>query len=174
MIEESWKRIAGMHQLENGNIAMVWMALNKLNDTITLYDACIFKNEVLAVVAEGINARGRWVPVAWDKRGKDTADQLLERGCKMLKDPNDDTDSMAEAISRDIWERMRTSRFKVDKRLKNWLEEKDGFAREKQKIPRDSAPLMSATRHAISQIAFAKRQAPLRTQRKHESRVAIV
>lgn len=174
MIESSWKRIAGVHVQSDGDIAMVWLAQNKTDDCIHLYDACIFKREVLAVIAEGINARGRWIPVAWEKKAKDTADKLLERGCKMLRDSNDDSDSMAEAISRDIWERMRTHRFKVDKRLKNWLEEKQGFSRDKQKIPRDTFPLMSATRHAISQLNFAKRQAPPRSKRKHQKRIAIV
>lgn len=174
MIEPSWKRIAGIHVLDDGDIALIWLAHNKVDDCIHLYDACIFKREVLAVIAEGINARGRWIPVAWEKKGKDTADKLLERGCKMLRDSNDDSDTMAEAISRDIWERMRTHRFKVDKRLKNWLEEKQGFSRNEKKIPRDTAPLMSATRHAISQLGFAKRQAPPRSKVKRKPRIAIV
>lgn len=174
MINSAWKRIAGIHVQSDGDIALVWLAHDKTDDCITLYDACVFRREVLAVIAEGINARGRWIPVAWNKADKDTANKLLERGCKMLRDPNDDTDTMAEAISRDIWERMRTHRFKVDRRLKNWLEEKEGFSRDKQKIPRDTFPLMSATRHAISQLKFAKRQAPPRSKVKPKRRISIV
>lgn len=174
MIDPHWKRIAGMHVQEDGDIALIWLGYDDKDDSIHVYDACLFKREVHAVIAEGINARGRWVPVAWEKGAKDIADQLRDRGCKMLVDPSIDTDSMAEAVTRDIWERMRTSRFKVDKRLKNWLEEKQGFNREKQKIPRDTFPLMSATRHAAQQIKFAKRERPRFKKANQSRRVALV
>lgn len=122
---------------------------------IHLYDACVFKREVLAVVAEGVNARGRGVPVAWSKRDEALSDSLLERGCNMQHRPVSDTDGSAEMMTRDLWERMRTGRFKVDKRLQEWIGEFKTFTREGDKIPRDTHPLMAATRFALQDLDYA-------------------
>ena len=157
MIEPTWKRIAGIHVQKGGDIAAVWLALEPNTDLIKVYDACLFKSEVPVVIAEGLNARGRWIPIAWEKGAKEISDQLLDRGCNMTYESNDDSDWTAETVTRDIWERMRTQRFQADKRLKNWADEFKTFSRDEQKIPRDSFPLMSATRHAVALISYAKR-----------------
>lgn len=112
------------------------------------------------MIAEGLNARGRWIPIAWTD--KDISDKLLERGCNMLYEPCKDTPSISEVVSRDIWERMRTGRFKVDKRIREWLDEYRTFYRKDQKVPSGTHPLMAATRHAVSQLDMAKRQRQLK------------
>ena len=71
---------------------------------------------------------------------------------------------MTEVLSRNISERMRTGRWKVDERLADWLDEYRSFFREDAKVPTSSHPLMTATRHAMSQIDYAKAQ---RTSRSH-------
>ncbi len=157
MIDSSWKRIAGMHVQEDGEMAIVWLAHDKLSDVVHLYDSCAFKNEVPVVIAEGLNARGRWIPIAWEKSAKNMADSFLERGCKMLPEPSNDSDQLAEVLSREIQERMRTGRFKVDKRLKDWIDEFDSFEKIEGKVPRGNSPFMSATRHAIAQLKSAKK-----------------
>ena len=158
MIDSSYRRIAGVHVQEDGTVAAVWVALDKDTDCVHLYDCAKFSREVLAVIGEGLNARGRWIPIAWEKSAKDMADKLLDRGCNMLPEPSTDTDAMAEVVSRDVWERMRTDRFKVDKRLAEWLDEYRTFYREDSQVPKTGHPLMSATRHAISQLEYARRQ----------------
>jgi len=163
MIDPLWKRIAGISCQEDGTIGAVWIAHNKDTDSIHLYDACIFRREVLAVISEGLNCRGRWIPIAWTDKDKDMSDKLLEKGCNMLYDPYKDNQTVSEVISRDIWERMRTGRFKVDKRLSEWLEEYKTYYRDESKVPK-GFPLMSATRHAVSQLEYAKRQTPARKQ----------
>lgn len=162
MIDPQWRRIAGIACDEDGTIGAVWMAQERDTDKIHLYDACIFRREVMAVISEGINCRGRWIPVAWADKDKDISESLLEKGCNMLHDPFKDSPSLAEVASRDIWERMRTGRFKVDRRLSEWIEENKQYRRNEGKIPR--MPLMDATRIAISQINYAKRQVPIRKQ----------
>lgn len=170
-MDPSLKRIAGMHVCDNGDHAFVWLGHDSTVDQITVYDSCIFKSEVAIVIAEGVNARGRWIPVAWSNKVQ--ADALLDRGCKMLVDGVDDSNAMAEMLSRDMWERMRSKRFKIDKRLMDWIEESKSFQKEKNKIPTDSHPLMAATRNAIAQIKSARRlQQPSR--RKPTARVAII
>ena len=174
MIDAQSKRICGIHLEEDGTLAAVWLAHNKLDDSVHLYDACSFAREVNVVIAEGLNARGRWIPIAWHKSAKDYTENLLERGCKMLYDGSDDTDALAEVISRDIWERMRTHRFKVDKRLAIWWDEFESFDKKEGKIPVGNFPLMAATRHAMSQLKMAKRQINQRKIKKNYPRMAIV
>lgn len=172
MIKPHWKRISGVHSLTNGTIGAVWLAWDGDTDLIHVYDACLFKREVLAVIAEGINARGRWIPVAW--QSKEVSDKLYERGCNMMADASDETDAIAEMVSRDIWERMRSGRFKVDKRLKEWLDEYQTFKRDGAKVPRDSHPLMGATRHAMAELRSAKAEQSSKPNQKNYRRVAIV
>lgn len=156
-IDESWSRIAGVHVENQGEMAIVWLAHDKVSDCVHLYDCAVFRREVLAVIAEGINARGRWIPLAWEKDAEEAVKKLKERGCKAIADGYKDTPAVSEVTSRDIWERMRTGRFKVDKRNAEWLDEYRNFYREDGQVPKDSFPLMSATRHAMSVLKKARR-----------------
>lgn len=157
MIPDDWPRIAGVHITDGGEVAVVWMAYERDKDTIHLYDCAIFRREVLAVVAEGINARGRWIPVSWASKAKTFADDLLSRGCRMDVDGCDIDDAMIEVLSRTIWERMRSSRWRVDKRLAEWLDEFKGFQRVAGKVPVTGYPLMAATRIALMTMDRARR-----------------
>jgi hypothetical protein len=156
MIENGWKRIAGFHWEEHGDAGAAWLAHDKTTDTVHVYDACMFRKEVLAVIAEGMNARGRWIPIAWEKGAEEIIKKLLDRGCNTLVDPSKQTPVLAEAISRDVKERMVTGRFKVDKRLSEWLDEYRGFTREDGQVPLKAYPLMSATRHAMADLDYAR------------------
>ncbi len=171
MIAPEFKRVAGIHMQDQGELGVVWIAHDKASDVVHLYDACIFKNEVMAVICEGIIARGRWIPIAWQKGQEDCAKQLLERKIKTLHDPVQD---IPEMVSRDIQERMRTGRFKVDKRLGNWIDEFNTFYKEDSKVPVGGFPLMTATRIAMSDIKKGKRQAAAKKRRKNYPKVAIV
>lgn len=170
--EPTWKRIAGLEISENGDWSVVWLAQDPLNDVIHVYDACHLKREVLAVIAECLNARGRWVPISWINQ--EVADELLDRGCNMLPEKADHTDAMAEVVSRDILERMRTGRFKVDKRLSEWLDEYRTFNRKDAHVPRETHPLMAATRHAMADLRYARAEKAWKAATKTYPKVAIV
>lgn len=172
MIKQGQKGIAGMHVSKTGEVSVVWLSHEPLVDDVTIVDAAIFKTEVPIVIAESINARGRWIPVAWSHQ--EMADSLLERGCRVLPERTSDSDEMAEMVSRDIWERMRTQRLHFDKRLRNWAEEAAVLERTNGKIPKDPAPLMAATRIAMSELRYARRNQPRKIQRKSVNRIAIV
>lgn len=174
MVEPTWRRIAGIHVQEDGDIGVVWLALDPLADVTHLYDAALFKREVLAVIGEGISARGRWIPLAWHKDANEFADKLLDRGINCLPEPCADNQSVAEVISREIWQRMRTSRFRVDQRVGEWLDEFRTFYRDGSKIPTDSHPLMAATRHAIEMLQYAKPQSSPGSNRPNAPKLAIV
>ncbi len=166
-IQPQWKRICGLQNVsKNGDIGAVWLAMDYSAGTgndptfVYVYDACLFQREVLAVVAEGLFARGRWIPVAWPKPMESTADDLLRRGVNMTYDHADPSDERAEAISVEIWGRMRSHSMKVDPRLANWLKEFSTFERSDDDIPVDTHPLMAATRNAWALREYARRQGP--------------
>lgn len=158
MIDPTWKRIAGLHVESEGNIGVVWIANDPLSDVAHLYDCAIFRREVLAVIGEGIGARGKWIPVSWNKKASDFSEKLLDRGCNMLPEPCTDSEAMIEVVSREIWQRMRTSRFRVDKTAAEWLDEYRTFYRDDSQVPTEGYPLMAATRHAIEMMPYARAQ----------------
>lgn len=161
MIQSYWRRISGVHLQEDGATACVWLAHDRHTDVVHLYDCAVFRREVLAVIAEGLSARGRWIPVAWRKEDKALADDLLERGVNIISEPCEDNDGFTEIITRDLWGRMRSGRLKVDKRLSEWMDEFKDFRRHEQKVPETGFPLMAATRHAIAMHdAWARAESP--------------
>lgn len=174
MIEPSWKRLCGISVQDEGQIGAVWVAVDPMTDAIHLYDACVFRLEVISVIAEGLNARGRWVPIAWEKSAKAMRDKLEERGCRTMSEPYDETPAIAEVISRDIWERMRSGRFKVDKRLQVWLDEFKSFQRVDGKIPEEGYPLQAATRAAVSQAQHGKRMESRKLNKPQAARIAMI
>lgn len=174
MIEPEWRRIAGMQVQDDGDIALVWMAHDKTADKVHIYDCCVFRREVLAVIAEGINCRGRWVPVAWSSKAKDVSEKLLERGCNMLPEPVRESQQLAEVQSRDILERMKTHRLKVDRRLQDWLDESRRFYRQDSQVPLSTSPLMAATRHAFADLQYARRQRPPGKKERNYPQVAMI
>jgi len=156
VIEPSWKRIAGFHLEEDGTLGAVWLAHDDVTGVVHLYDAALFTREVPAVICEGLAARGRHFPMAWRKKDAAMSEKLDEAGLYMLADPCADDQSMSEVISRDIWQRLRTGQFRVERRVGEWLEEYRKFYREGQAIPKAGFPLMAATRHAIEMLPYAQ------------------
>lgn len=159
------KKIAALHVTEDGDYAAVWVNYDKLSDYAEVEDCCLFKAEVLPVVCAGLNARGRWIPIAWEKKAKAVSDELLDMGCNMLYDPIDESGMQLEVNNRALEERLRTRRLKVKSRLGEWKHEYKQFSREGGEVPVKGFPLMTATRHAVSQLEYAKRQATHRKSR---------
>lgn len=132
------------------------MAVDHVTDRIHVYDCHIHKREVIAVQAESLKRRGGWIPIAWHDDAKEIVELLLEHGCNTLPDSVKNSDAIAETTSLDIWERMRTGRFKVAKHLTEWTDEFKTFQRKDLKVPKDTHPFMAATRHAVAQIDWAR------------------
>ncbi len=172
MIEDHWPRIAGMHVQGSGDVGCVWLAHDRDRDLVHVYDACLFRSEVWAVIAEGMNARGRHIPIAWAH--KEFADALLERRINMLPEPVESSQASAEVATQEIVERMRTFRFKVERRLQAWVEEYRSFEREDQHVPTDTHPLMSATRYAVQCLPFARREARKGASRALYPKLAVI
>lgn len=156
MINADWRRIAGLHCDVDGVVGVVWLAHDPHTSTIHCYDAAVFRNEVFAVVAEGIAARGRHYPVAWRKQDKGYAHKLQKSGINMVYEPVEDSQSVADIGSLELWQMMRAHLFRVERRVGDWLKEYQNFYKKDSKIPLTGFPLMAATRHALQRIPFAK------------------
>lgn len=168
------KRLAAIHVEDEGRISCVWVMHDKLADCVTVYDACKFNSEVLAVISEGLNARGRWIPIAWETKSGDIAEKLTERGCTMLHEGFKETPQMAQMLSRELEERMRTGRFKVSQRLGEWKQEFKLFNESGGKIPLESFPLMAATRYAIACLDQGKRFRSIPRKNGNAPKVAMI
>lgn len=171
MSDPMWKRIAGIHSMENGDLAVVWLGHDKLDDSVHIIDCCIFHNEVPIVIAEGLNSRGRWIPIAWPKSCADMSEILLKRGCRMLYDPVPETKTYLAAANKELLERIRTRRIKTNIKMASWNDEYEKF---KDSSGDASAyPLISATRNALTQLDYAKRQAKT-TSKPNYPKVAMI
>jgi len=172
LIEPHHKRIVGMHVTKKGKIALVWLAINPDSRHVHIYDCCTFNPETHEAMREAVNTRGRFIPLAWSH--EEFAKALESKGVRILPEKTSDSDEMAEVVSRDIWERIRAKRITADKNLKDWAEEAKSLQRLDGKIPRDSHPLMSATRIAMQEIKSARSNQRKLGKKKHQRRVAIV
>ena len=176
MIEDGWKTIAGIHfQPGVSGAGAIWLAHDKQADTIHLWDCALYPTEPPIMVATAMTKHGRWIPIAWEEEAKPLIDQLLDRGCNILPEPVKQTAVQAEAVSRDILERMRTGRFKVDKRLADWLDEYRSFTRDEGLVPMTTHPLMAATRYAMANLDYARvRERKGKDTDKNYPRIAII
>lgn len=174
MLDETWRRMAGIHLEDDGTLGAVWLAHDTVTSVVHLYDAAVFNLEVPAVIIEAIAARGRYFPVAWRKQDKALADKLYDAGVNILPDPSEDNQAMAEVISREIWQRLRASQFRVDKRVGEWLEEYRKYFRDDSNVPTKGFPLMAATRHAIEMLPFAEAAATGARSKNNYPSIAIV
>ena len=174
MIDPTWKRIAGMHVEDDGTVGVVWLAHDWMSSVVHCYDAAIFRLEVKAVIAEGIGARGRHYPLAWRKKDEAFAKDLETSGITIIPEHCADNQAMAEVISREIWQKLRTSQFRVEKRVGDWLSEYRRFDRSDSKVPTSGYPLMAATRHAIEMLPYAKPERDPQRNKQNFPKLAIV
>lgn len=172
-LDRSWPCVAGMHAEGNGDIAVVWLARDTSTDRVYLYDSALFKREVLGLIAKSIKEKGAWVPLAWEQDAAEIAGKLKADGCKTISEGYKETQALAEVNSREIWERIRTKRFMVGRANEEWWTERKRFAYLDGKVPQEGFPLMSATRHAVSQLKRAKVKEPDRRPIQYDTRGII-
>ena len=156
MIEPTWRRIGAIHLESDGTLGVVWLAHDHVANVVYCYDAAVFRPDVPAVINEAIAARGRHIPLAWRKKDQEIADRLMEAGMNVLPDPSTDESGIIEMLSREIWQKMRTSQFRVDERVGEWLKEYRMFFKDGFNVPDKGFPLMSATRHAVQMLEWAE------------------
>jgi phage terminase large subunit-like protein len=177
-IPANWPRICGLDFGWDHPTAAVWLAWDRDNDVVHVYDAYRVKEATPLIHSVAIKARGEWIPVAWphdglqhDKgSGEALANQYRKYKVAMLKDkathPPDtkagekegEGGNGVEAGLMDMLDRMQTGRFKVAKHLNDWFEEFRLYHREDGKVVKLADDLMSATRYGLMMLRHAKIQ----------------
>lgn len=172
-----WPRICGLDFGWDHPTAAVWMAWDRDNDTVHIYDCYRVREATPIVHAVAIASKGKWIPVAWphdglqhDKgSGEVLADQYRAAGVNMLRDRATHAPSRGESEGSGgngveaglmmMLDRMQTGRLKVAKHLHDWWEEFRLYHREDGKVVKEGDDLMSATRYGLMMLRFAKVQA---------------
>jgi hypothetical protein len=148
-----WPRCYGFDVGWN-RTAVIWGALDRESDTLYLYSEHYRGQAEPSIHAEGIRARGAWIPGVIDPaaRGRSQGDgsQLIQ----MYIDLGLDIEVAKNAVESGIyemWQRLSSGRLKVFKSLTNWLTEFRLYRRDENgKIVKENDHLMDATRYVIS------------------------
>ena len=163
-----WPKIIGIDFGWDHPTALVWMAWDRDNDTLYVYD--VYKGretESLPVyVAPIIRSKGDWIPVAWphdgfqhDKgSGKQLTEQYREQGVEMLSQHatfENGSNGVEEGIF-ELFGRFTTNRFKVFSQCHEWFEELRLYHRKNGKIVKERDDLLSATRYALMMLRYAE------------------
>lgn len=164
-IPAHWPRICGLDFGWDHPTAAVWVAWDRDANVVHIYDCYRQKEQTPVVHAAAVNARGKWIPVAWphdglqhDKgSGVQLADQYRQQGVNMLaeKVTFSDGSNGVEAGIMDMLDRMKTGRFKVASHLNDWWEEFRLYHRKDGQIVKEGDDLMSATRYALMALRHA-------------------
>ncbi len=151
-IPEYWPVAYGMDVGWN-KTAAVWGAWDRQTDIFYLWSE-YYKGAAEPVIhAEGIKARGDWVPGVIDTaargRGQKDGDRLwdiyADLGLTLFK-----ADKSVEAGLYKVWTRLSTGRLKVFKSLQNWLSEYRIYRRDEDgKVVKENDHLMDCTRYLI-------------------------
>lgn len=168
-IPPHWPRICGIDFGWDHPTAAVWLAWDRDTDTVHVYDCYRVKEATPMIHALAINAKGKWIPVAWphdglqhDKgSGEQLADQYRKQGVNITKDRAtfDDGTNGVEAGLMDMLDRMQTGRLKVAAHLNEWWDEFRMYHRKDGKVVKLDDDLMSATRYALMMLRKAVVQA---------------
>lgn len=179
-IPHYWPRIAGIDFGWDHPTAGAWLAWDRDNDILYLYDTHRMSEQTPAVHAVSINQRGKWIPVAWPHDGLQhdkgsgiaLADQYRKLDVNMLKHqathapgPGQEEGqggNSVEAGLLEMLERMQTGRFKVFAHLENFFEEFRLYHRKDGKIVKEFDDVISAARYAMMMKRFAKVNTPKR------------
>jgi len=164
-IPSHWGRICGIDFGWDHPFSAVWLAHDRDNDIVYVVDSYQIRRETPAVHAAAINARGKWIPVAWPHDGMNTekgsgeplGELYRKHGVRMLPERakfSDGSNSVETGVMT-ILERMRQGRFKVFSHLADWLNEFRMYHRKDGRIAKQSDDLMDATRYAVMELRSA-------------------
>jgi hypothetical protein len=147
-----WPRVYGLDVGWN-RTAAIWAAWDQEADVVYLYDEWYRSEGEPAVHAQGIKARGDWIPGVIDPAAKGRSQN---DGTKLIESYSNiglilvPADNAVEAGIMTVWERMAEGRLKVFTSLRNWLGEFRIYRRDKNgKVVKKGDHLMDATRYLL-------------------------
>jgi phage terminase large subunit-like protein len=165
-IPSHWPRIVGIDFGWDHPTAIAWLAWDRDNDVVHLYNCAKITNETPAFIAPIIRKMKDWIPVAWphdglqhDKgSGVQLAEQYRQEGVNMLDQMAtfEDGSNGVEAGLMDMLTRMRTERFKVNANCGKFFEEFRMYHRKDGKIVKLNDDLISAVRYGIMMLRHAE------------------
>jgi phage terminase large subunit-like protein len=175
-IPKHWPRICGLDFGWDHPTAAAWLAWDRDTDTVYVYDDYRVRETTPVVHAAALNARGKWIPVAWPHDGlqhdKGSGIQLAEQyralGVNMepeyahFEETEQEGEGRVNLISveagiMEMLDRMQTGRFKVFEHLNNWWEEFRLYHRGKDgKLVKEGEDILSATRVACMSLRNAE------------------
>jgi len=179
-IPAHWPRICGIDFGWDHETAVVWLAWDRDQDIVHIYDVYKRREQTPIVHAAAIRARGAWIPCAWPHDGLQHdrgagvihAEQYRAQGVNMLKvratyapahgQKEGDGGYNVEPGVMDMLDRMQTGRLKVAKHLSEWFEEFRMYHRKDGKVVAEGDDAMSATRYALMMLRRAVVQAPVK------------
>ncbi|HNT40041.1 MAG TPA: terminase family protein [Rubrivivax sp.] len=164
-LPEHWQRVYGLDVGWN-RTAAVWAAIDRDSDTAYLYSEHYRGQAEPSVHAQGIRARGEWIPGVIDPaargRGQRDGQQLyrdyLDLGLLLTPALN-----AREAGIHAVWQRLSSGRLKVFRSLQNWLTEFRLYRRDEQgRVVKENDHAMDATRYlCVSGLPLATVEHPV-------------
>ena len=170
-LKSHWPRICGIDFGFDHPTACVWVAWDREEDIIYIYDSYRQAKAPPAVHASAIRSRPGFIPIVWPHDGhrRDSmgnpglADQYRNLGCNMLPFHFENPPALGEKKGgnsvevgiMDMLQRMEDGKFLVFSTLSDWWEEFRMYHRKDGKIVPIRDDLMAATRYAVMSTRFA-------------------
>ena len=170
-LKSHWPRICGIDFGFDHPTACVWIAWDREEDIIYIYDSYRQAKAPPAVHASAIRSRPGFIPIVWPHDGhrRDSmgnpglADQYRNLGCNMLPFHFENPPALGEKKGgnsvevgiMDMLQRMEDGKFLVFSTLSDWWEEFRMYHRKDGKIVPIRDDLMAATRYAVMSTRFA-------------------
>lgn len=173
-IPDIWPVICGIDFGWDHKTAVVWLAWDRDNDVVYLYDSVAMREAIPKDIAPLIIQRGPWIPCAWphdglqhDKgSGIQLAEQYRMQGVNMLHEMAqlpETGDENGYKVSRtsveagvlEMLDRMQTGRWKVFSNQLDWLQERQLYHRKDGKIVNERDDVISASRYAYVMRRYA-------------------
>ncbi len=165
-LQPHWARIIGLDFGWDHPTAVTWLAWDKDEDIVYLYDCYKQAQKEVSWHAGKIKEKGGDIPVSWPHDGlqhdKGSGTPLAEiyrnEGVKMLpqRASFEDGSNSVEAGIAMMLERMEKGKFKVFSHLQSWWDEFEIYHRENGKIVKERDDLMSATRYGLMMLRYAQ------------------
>lgn len=171
-IPAHWARVNGMDFGIDHPAAGAFCAHDRDTDTFYVYDGYKMPGETPIYHAAAMKKHGEWIPNSWPQDGLQREkssnvalkDQYRKHSLYMLRDYAQYPDARGnsrEAGLIEMYEYMRTGKFKVFSNLSQWFEEKRMYHRKDGLVVAKYDDLLSATRYAFMMRRFAIVKPPL-------------
>ena len=164
-IPSHWPRIIGVDFGYDHPAAATWLAWDRDNDTIYVTDEFKLRESSPVMQAPLLNAKGKWMPIAWPHDGlqhdKGSGEQLAEiyrkHGANLLpaRATFEDGTNGLEAGIMEMLDRMQTGRWKVFHTCGGWLDEFRMYHRKNGIIVKLKDDAISSSRYGMMMLRFA-------------------